>query len=236
MNFLIPSNTTSKISVFIIWLFHLCGMVGISYGNKDFFLAFTPINLFISFVLLFVNQKQLESKELKSAFLIFFIGMVSEILGVNYGLIFGDYVYLDNLGVKILGVPVLIGVNWIILTFITGSLSSFIFKNKYVSILMGAILMIGLDLLIEPVAPLLGFWIFDLQKVKRGLRARMKRHTQYRTHYETDKCLVCLFDTNEYQKKRVIRHFLDGSYSRISKTYVNRYFQKRNPDGTKSLN
>ena len=165
MNFLIPSNTSSKISVFIIWLFHLCGIVGISYGNKDFFLAFTPINLFISFVLLFVNQKQLESKELKSAFLIFFIGMVSEILGVNYGLIFGDYVYLDNLGVKILGVPVLIGVNWIILTFITGSLSSFIFKNKYVSILMGAILMIGLDLLIEPVAPLLGFWIFDLQKV-----------------------------------------------------------------------
>ena len=165
MNFLIPSNTTSKISVFIIWLFHLCGMVGISYGNKEFFLAFTPINLFISFVLLFVNQKQLESKELKSAFLIFFIGMISEMLGVYYGLIFGDYVYLDNLGVKILGVPVLIGVNWIILTFITGSLSSFIFKNKYVSILMGAILMIGLDLLIEPVAPLLGFWIFDLQKV-----------------------------------------------------------------------
>jgi putative membrane protein len=165
MNFLIPSNTTSKISVFIIWLFHLCGMVGISYGNKEFFLAFTPINLFISFVLLFVNQKQLESKELKSAFLIFFIGMISEILGVNYGLIFGDYVYLDNLGFKILGVPVLIGVNWIILTFITGSLSSFIFKNKYVSIFMGAILMIGLDLLIEPVAPLLGFWIFDLQIV-----------------------------------------------------------------------
>ena len=165
MNFLIPSNTTSKISVFIIWLFHLCGMVGISYGNKEFFLAFTPINLFISFVLLFVNQKQLESKELKAAFLIFFIGMISEILGVKYGLIFGDYVYLDNLGVKILGVPVLIGVNWIILTFITGSLSSFIFKNKYVSILIGAILMIGLDLLIEPVAPLLGFWIFDLQKV-----------------------------------------------------------------------
>ena len=165
MNFLIPSNTTSKISVFIIWLFHLCGMVGISYGNKEFFLAFTPINLFISFVLLFVNQKQLESKELKSAFLIFFIGMTSEILGVNYGLIFGDYVYLDNLGVKILGVPVLIGVNWIILTYITGSLSSFIFKNKYVSILMGAILMIALDLLIEPVAPLLGFWIFDLPEV-----------------------------------------------------------------------
>ena len=91
--------------------------------------------------------------------------MTSEILCVNYGLIFGDYVYLDNLGVKILGVPLLIGVNWIILTFITGSLSSFVFKNKYFSILIGAILMIALDLLIEPVAPLLGFWIFDLPEV-----------------------------------------------------------------------
>ncbi len=68
MNLLIANNVTSKISVFIIWLFHFCGMVGISYGNKEFFLAFTPVNLFISFVLLFVNQKQLESKELKSVF------------------------------------------------------------------------------------------------------------------------------------------------------------------------
>ena len=35
--------------------------------------------------------------------------MISEILGVNYGLIFGDYIYLDNLGYKVFGVPVIIG-------------------------------------------------------------------------------------------------------------------------------
>ena len=165
MNFLIPDNFNTKISIFIIWLFHLSGMIGISFGDKDFFLAFTPINLFISFVLLFFNQKQIEAAELKSALLIFFIGMISEILGVNYGLIFGDYVYLDNLGIKILGVPILIGINWIILTFISGSLSSYFFKNKYLSVLVGAIIMLLLDILIEPVAPLLGFWIFDLPEV-----------------------------------------------------------------------
>lgn len=164
MNFLIPDNFNAKISIFIIWLFHISGMIGISFGDKDFFLAFTPINLFISFLLLFFNQKQIEAVELKAVLLIFFIGMISEILGVQYGLIFGDYVYLDNLGIKILGVPLLIGVNWIILTFITGSLSSYFFKNKYISVLVGAIIMILLDLLMEPVAPLLGFWIFDLQE------------------------------------------------------------------------
>jgi len=165
MKVLIPNKPTSIISIGIIWLFHICGMIGISYGNKEFFLAFTPINLFISFVLLFINQVQLEKSELNAALIIFFIGMISEILGVNYGLIFGDYVYLDNLGFKVLGVPVLIGVNWIILTFITGSMSSYIIKNKYIAALTGAILMILLDLIIEPVAPLLGFWIFDLPTV-----------------------------------------------------------------------
>ena len=165
MKVLIPNKPTSIISIGIIWLFHICGMIGISYGNKEFFLAFTPINLFISFVLLFINQVKLEKAELNAALIIFFIGMISEILGVNYGLIFGDYVYLDNLGFKVLGVPVLIGVNWIILTFITGSMSSYIIKNKYIAALTGAILMILLDLIIEPVAPLLGFWIFDLPTV-----------------------------------------------------------------------
>ena len=165
MKSLIPNKPTSIISIGIIWLFHICGMIGISYGNKEFFLAFTPINLFISFVLLFINQVQLEKSELNAALIIFFIGMISEILGVNYGLIFGDYVYLDNLGFKVLGVPVLIGINWIILTFITGSMSSYIIKNKYIAALTGAILMILLDLIIEPVAPLLGFWIFDLPTV-----------------------------------------------------------------------
>jgi len=166
MKFLIPISSTSKVSVFVIWLFHVCGMIGISYGNKDLFLSFTPVNLIISFFLLFVNQIQITQRELLSVFTIFLIGMICEILGVNYGYIFGDYVYLDNLGTKVLGVPILIGINWIILTFITGSISSYIFKkNLKFSILTGAIFMILLDLIIEPVAPLLGFWIFDLPSV-----------------------------------------------------------------------
>ena len=166
MKFLIPISSTSKVSVFVIWLFHVCGMIGISYGNKDLFLSFTPVNLIISFFLLFVNQIQITQREILSVFTIFLIGMICEILGVNYGYIFGDYVYLDNLGTKVFGVPILIGINWIILTFITGSISSYIFKkNLKFSILTGAIFMILLDLIIEPVAPLLGFWIFDLPSV-----------------------------------------------------------------------
>ena len=162
MKALFPATTISFISVFIIWLFHICGVFGIVYGNKELFIAFTPINLFISFALLFVNQIEIEKKNIITVFGIFFIGMAAEIIGVNYGIIFGDYVYLENLGFKILGVPILIGMQWIILTFITGSFSSYFFiKSKNKSILLGVLLMIILDLLIEPVAPELGFWEFS---------------------------------------------------------------------------
>jgi putative membrane protein len=162
MKILFPKNTNTLISVFIIWLFHICGLLGIIYGNREWFIAFTPINLFVSFTLLFTNQVELERKNLLAGLAIFLIGMISEILGVQYGLIFGDYIYLNNLGFKILGVPIMIGINWIMLTYITGSFSNYIFDgNKKAAIVFGAILMVVLDLLIEPVAPEMGFWAFD---------------------------------------------------------------------------
>ena len=100
-----------KISIGIIWLFHLSGLVGLLYIDKNLFASLTPLNLFISSTLLFVNQKSLKKNEIIIVFLIFSIGMIAEILGVNYGLIFGKYDYGDNLGLKLLGVPLLIGLN-----------------------------------------------------------------------------------------------------------------------------
>ena len=88
--------------------------------------------------------------------------MFAEVLGVNYGYIFGEYIYLDNLGMKIMGVPLLIGIQWVILSFVTGSFAHYFFKNKRIkSICLGVFLMILLDFLIEPVAPDLGFWVFE---------------------------------------------------------------------------
>ena len=149
-----------KISIGIIWLFHLSGLVGLLYIDKNLFASLTPLNLFISSTLLFVNQKSLKKKEIIIVFLIFSIGMIAEILGVNYGLIFGKYDYGDNLGLKLLGVPLLIGLNWVVLTFICGSISNYFIKNKYLSIVVAIILMLLIDITLEPIAPILDYWEF----------------------------------------------------------------------------
>ena len=150
-----------KISIGIIWLFHLSGLMGLLYIDKNLFASLTPLNLYISSTLLFVNQKSLKKKEIIIVFLIFSIGMIAEILGVNYGLIFGKYDYGDNLGLKLLDVPLLIGLKWVVLTFICGGISNHFVKNKYLSIVVGIILMLLIDITLEPIAPILDYWEFS---------------------------------------------------------------------------
>tara|TARA_Y100000022_G_C13226755_1_gene365294 strand:+ start:722 stop:1357 length:636 start_codon:yes stop_codon:yes gene_type:complete len=154
-----------KVSIIIIWLFHLSGLLGLLYVDKNLFASLTPLNLFISTTLLFVNQTNASRLKFFIIFLIFFVGMIAEILGVQYGLIFGNYEYGNNLGLKILGVPILIGFNWVVLTVICGSISDRIFKNsKILSVLIGVALMLLIDLTLEPIAPILDYWEFSGSK------------------------------------------------------------------------
>lgn len=159
-NVFIPKTSTAKISVGLIWLFHFSGLLGILFIDRELFLETTPVNLFITIVLLFVNLPDVNKKVLLSAAVAFVVGMGVELLGVNFGLIFGQYVYGDNLGVKVGGVPLLIGANWVMLTFITGAVGAAFFQRAVFSAAFGALLMVLLDLVIEPVAPKFDYWEF----------------------------------------------------------------------------
>jgi len=150
----------TKLSIAIIWLFHVSGILGILYGDSEWFVSATPLNLSINFVLLLVNAKG-HRWFFPMVALGFFTGMATEILGVQWGWIFGDYQYGEALGYKVLGVPILIGVNWALLTIITGAIAQQFYQNKWMRMLIGVGLMLFLDLLIEPIAPVLDFWVFD---------------------------------------------------------------------------
>ncbi len=131
--------------------------------DLDFFAGFTSVNLLLMSIILFSNFKLKYKYNILCLFLIFLIGMVAESLGVNYALIFGDYEYGKNLGFKILGVPILIGVNWVLLTAISGNIAAFLTKSKSVTltVIIGALLMLVMDFVMEPIAPKLDMWRFE---------------------------------------------------------------------------
>ena len=147
-------------SIAIIWLFHISGILGIIYGNSEWFISATPLILSINFALLLINCNG-HKWFFHMVILGFLTGMITEILGVQRGWIFGDYKYGNALGYKILGVPMLIGVNWALLTIITAAIAQQFYENLFMRIVIGVCLMIFLDLLIEPIAPVLDFWAFE---------------------------------------------------------------------------
>jgi putative membrane protein len=151
--------TIQNISIFLIWLFHISGIVGIIYSDASWFVSATPINLLLSFILLLANTR-LNKRLVFLLLSCFSTGMAAEILGVRYGFIFGEYAYGAVLGVKLMEVPLLIGINWCILVFITGNIAQFFSDSFWIKTFVGVALMLALDLVIEPVAPVLDFWIF----------------------------------------------------------------------------
>ena len=159
---LLDNNELKNISIFIIWLINISGFFGILSEEKDFFLSSSPYVLTLTLLLLIVNNYS-DKKFLIKLSLIFLLGLIVEIIGVNYSLFFGEYQYGNNLGIKFFGVPLVIGFNWVLLIILTGNFAHRLFpKSKIRKVLFGSILMILLDLLIEISARKLDYWEFAI--------------------------------------------------------------------------
>lgn len=160
-----------KLALILLLQLHFFGVLGmhLTIMNEwlqmltpfESFLSLTPANLILTAFILFLFHH-----EWNKSFYIFFlasflIGFGVEVLGVKTGVIFGEYYYGDVLGFKLAEVPILIGVNWLVLAYSASIISTKISKNIFLSAAIGAFLMTALDWLIEPVAVALGFWIWE---------------------------------------------------------------------------
>ena len=155
-----------RLSIFFLWLINFSGFFGILSEQNGFFLSTTPYVLSLTLLLLILNHDLSDKKSKIGLILIFLFGLIVEILGVNYGLFFGEYNYGANLGPKIYEVPYVIGFNWVLLIIATGSVSYKIIKGKEIyKILFASFLMVLIDLLIEKSAPKLDFWEFVISPV-----------------------------------------------------------------------
>ena len=147
-------------AIFLIWLFHISAMIGITLGYSDWFLSKTPVNLLVCTGLFFWIYPMNSKRKILIFFLFFCIGMLAEWLGVNFGVLFGSYDYGNNLGYKVDGVPLFIGINWALLTFVTAEISRKVMTNFWATATLGAFLMVFLDFFMEQNAPDFDFWSF----------------------------------------------------------------------------
>lgn len=157
-----------KLVFFKVWvsIFHVVGIIGLALPiSKPIFQQLTPFHLLMTTGLLMYFHRGWNLSFVGFFALAFLTGMISEIIGVQTGLIFGDYYYGTVLGTKVWGVPLIIGLNWFLLVYLTGELLDGKIQNFWAASALGALLMVGIDFFIEPVAISLGFWTWTSESI-----------------------------------------------------------------------
>lgn len=89
---------------------------------------------------------------------IFFVTIFLEILGVQYGIVFGQYDYGRVLGPGILGVPLIIGLNWVVVIMGATGIFNRLTDNKWLVSAGVAFSACAFDFVLEPAAITLDFW------------------------------------------------------------------------------
>jgi putative membrane protein len=142
----------------IIVIFHTVGFVGLQSTSREYFLSLSPLNLLLSFSCLVLSFQHFTRRLFLAILVVGVVGFLAEYIGVHTQLLFGDYHYGKNLGFKLVEIPLVIAVNWAMLSFSALAIVFSIRVPLVVKALLSAGLMTFLDVLIEPVAITSDFW------------------------------------------------------------------------------
>jgi len=158
-----------RLSVFLLLLVHVSGAIGIAFFNREFFVGYTPLNLFLMFILLIWNETELHLGLFKAFLFAFGAGLFTEMVGVNTGILFGSYHYGEVFGEKLFGVPFLIGLNWFCIVYacyqVVLTLKQFWELHGVGVSIFTASLATLFDWIMEPVAVELGFWQWHTSEI-----------------------------------------------------------------------
>jgi uncharacterized membrane protein len=147
------------VALAVLIIFHAVGFWGLMFSSRPmYFQELTPLNLLLTNILLFSLHRNWNTQFILFAVVVSITGFMAEVIGVHTGLLFGQYTYGEALGLKLWDVPLLIGLNWLMLVYSTGTIVTKLKANLLVKALVGAALMVLLDLFLEPVAMRFDFW------------------------------------------------------------------------------
>lgn len=156
-----------KLAIAIIVIFHLVGLLGFLIpAAQPYFIRLVPFHLLLMFAVIIFSYSGNIKRLLLFVCGVFLCGFLVEVLGVKTGKIFGSYYYGTTLGFKIFTVPLLMGVNWVILIFSTGQMiKSLRIRNGILASLIGGLCLITFDFFLEPIAMKFDYWHWDWHEI-----------------------------------------------------------------------
>jgi bisanhydrobacterioruberin hydratase len=146
----------------ILILFHAIGLMLFLQGPDAASLSW--LTILLSGTLIVIAENNLR----KTAIVfggIFILGYAIELIGTQTGYLFGNYTYGKALGIKLFGVPVIIGINWFATIAACASSARLFRMSVILQSGLAALLATLLDVVIEPVAMRCRFWSWNDDRV-----------------------------------------------------------------------
>jgi uncharacterized membrane protein len=151
----------------LILVFYLVGVIGfvIPQSNPLFIQLIKWALLFNVLLLVLFHQSAVTAKTLILFLFILMSSFFVEVAGVRTGLIFGHYHYGTGLGIKVLETPLLIGVNWLMLTYVFVAATDRLQISRLMKTIIGAAGMLLYDIILEQLAAPLQMWYWAGQSI-----------------------------------------------------------------------
>lgn len=146
-------------AIFLLALVYVVGILGLLHHSTTLlFQKLVPFNILFSAAVLMHFHRVWNGRVVITFISVMLAGFFLEVIGVHTGRIFGSYEYGNSLGLKIFQTPLIIGLNWLLLIYITHVATLQMGIRKPWIELTAAAIMTALDYLIEPVAVKFDFW------------------------------------------------------------------------------
>ncbi|GET29302.1 hypothetical protein SD074_15040 [Prolixibacter sp. SD074] len=140
-------------------LFYAVGLIGLVFPHsRPFFQAITPIFLIGTVILLYLFEENPTPGLWIASFLVFAIGFFVEVMGVKTGHVFGVYEYGATLGPRLFETPLTIGILWLIQIYCVYTIFEPFSFPLWLKALIGAVVLVVFDLILEPAAVKTGMW------------------------------------------------------------------------------
>lgn len=147
---------SEKHQLLLLTIVTIVGALAYALGYKDI-IKFTPLYLLVSGGIL-LSGWYTDNASLRMGVTAAIIGFCAEVLGVKTGLLFGNYSYGTVLGPTLLGVPIIVGVLWAIVTMVLWAQTERFAQLGFKRIWVVAAAAVVYDVTLEHFAVRFGLW------------------------------------------------------------------------------
>lgn len=176
---------------YLIVSMYITGFLGLQLW-AGLFEKLVPFNLILTTTLLLWAHQGWNRSFLIFSVITYLVGFIIEFLGVQTKVIFGEYSYGPTLGFALGETPLLMGLNWFLLIYLTGSFFHQWKVHWLIKVVLGAATMLLLDIFIEPVAIHHHFWSWATPEIPLQ---------NYIVWFITSFFLLILFHQSKFNKK-----------------------------------